>query len=123
MIGVININRCGRNIIALLITAFIIWNHRIDAGGDGRSYSIKINNETVSAYSNGVDVTEDFRNMEEDAKEGIRNYYIDNKIEFVNFCHLGNTGSMTVDIILEECTQYTVLWRDEKIASINRIGS
>lgn len=122
MIGVINIKRYRRDIIALIITAFIIWNHRIDAGGDGRSYSIKINNETVSAYNNGVDVTEDFRDMEESAKEAIGNYYVNHKIEFVDFCHLGNTGSMTVDIILDECTQYTIVWRDEKIASINRIG-
>ena len=100
----------------------IILNCTIDAGGDGRSYSIKVNNETVCAFSNGKNVTDDFNRMEEDAKRAILKYYNNSKIEFIDFCHLGDTESMTVDVIVDGCMYHTILWQEGKIKSIHNIN-
>jgi len=118
----------GRNIkkriyfiITLIIPIFIFWNHTIDAGGDGRSSSIKVNNRTIYANDQGMDVTEEFKSAEEDAQKAIEKYYGDQEIDILNFCHLGLTGRMTVDVIVNGCNSYTILWKDGKIQSINEI--
>ena len=76
----------GRNIkkriyfiITLIIPIFIFWNHTIDAGGDGRSSSIKVNNRTIYANDQGMDVTEEFKSAEEDAQKAIEKYYGDHR--------------------------------------------
>lgn len=119
---------CGRNIkkriyfiITFIILIFIFWNHKIDAGGDGRSSSIKVNNRTIYANDQGMDVTEEFKSAEEDAQKAIEKYYGDQEIDILNFCHLGFTGRMTVDVIVNGCNSYTILWKEGKIQSINEI--
>lgn len=86
----------------------------VETGGDGRSYSIKFNNETVCAYSNGKDVTDDYLQSEDRARQVIMEHFKSHEIEFYDFCHLIGSSSMTIDIGVDDNKFYTVSWDGEK---------
>ena len=93
----------------------------IEVGGDGRSYSIKFNNETVCAYSNGEDVTDDYLQSEDRARQVIMERFKSHEVEFYDFCHLIGSSSMTIDIGVDDDKFYTVSWDGEKITGTHEL--
>lgn len=53
--GGLHIKKIAHYLVTLIVVMFVISFNTIESGGDGRSYSVKFNNETVCAYSNGRD--------------------------------------------------------------------
>lgn len=109
------------NIFAPIVVITIFCCSTIDVGGDGRSYNITIGDEIVCAYSNGRDITEDYKNSEEKAKTAIIEYYENHDVEFLDFCHLGDTLNLTVDIMVDGEKCYTVAWEDDKISGTHEL--
>lgn len=110
-----------RYIIAIILILFVVQYCTINVGGDGRSFSVKYNNETVCAYADGVDITEEFQSIEENARKAITKYYEGQEIEFYDFCHLGDTLNMTIDISVNNSKFYTITWKNEEIDCIREL--
>lgn len=107
--------------VALIVILLLVRHKTIAVGGDGATYSIKFNNELVCAYSNGEDITDEIMNSEDKAKTAILEHYRNKEVAFLDFCHLGDSLNMTVDIMVESGTYYTVSWIDGKIKSIHEL--
>ncbi len=69
----------------------------------GTSITYISNGEVVSAYVNGVDVTDERKALEEKLKDSVSEYYGINEkeIEFQTFCMLG-VEMMTVEVEVQQ---------------------
>lgn len=114
----ISIKRIIRYTTLIIIFLIIVYYSTIEVGGDGKSFSIKINNETTCAYSNEVDITKEFQSIESEAKQAIIEYYKGHNIEFFDLCHLGDTFNMTIDISVDDNEFFTITWCDGEISNI-----
>lgn len=119
--GGVHIKKILRCLNMLCIAVFAVFYTAIEAGGDSKSYTISVNDEIVSAYSNGEDVTDDFIQAEEQAREAIIERFQDHEVEFYDFCHLGGTLNMTIDIGVDDKEFYTVGWHEKRVSGMHEL--
>ena len=74
---------------------------------------VRIGEETVSAFWNGMDITEQYQKLEEKVKENVARYFNKecSEIRFFNYCMLEMAG-MTIEAVVED-VNYTILFNIE----------